>query len=86
MSNYPASQAHDPAPAEYYVAVTPSDTVQLSAGTCRALYVGSSGDITVICPITSAVVTFSAVIGLLPIRTAFVKATATTAANIVALY
>jgi hypothetical protein len=81
--NYPSTQSHDPAPAEYYVPVTPSDSVALTAGTCRALYIGTQG---VISPVTNAAVTFSAAIGLLPIRTNQVKLTGTTATNIVALY
>lgn len=84
--NYPSTQSHDPAPAEYYVPVTPSDSVVLTAGTCRALYIGTQGDVTVISPVTNAVVTFSAAIGLLPIRTNQVKLTGTSATNIVALY
>lgn len=68
-------------------AVTPSDTVDLSAP-CRALYVGTGGDVTVIQLDNSTAVTFKNVASgaILPIQVARVKATATTATDIVALY
>lgn len=72
-------------PAYTYAAVTPSDSVMLQAG-CRSLYVGTQGDVTVVPPRSSTAVLFKDVVGLLPIQVAQVKATGTTATNIVALY
>ncbi len=67
-------------------AVTPSDTVAIKGGVCRALYVGVTGDVSAINENGEAVV-FTAVVGgtILPIVTKQVKATGTTATNIVAL-
>lgn len=67
-------------------AVTPSDSADL-ANVTRAIYVGGAGAIAVVSP-TGQTVTFSAVpVGtLLPIRAARVKATGTTATNLVALW
>lgn len=72
-------------PAYTYAAVTPSDSATLQAG-CRSLYVGTQGDVTVIPPRSSTAVLFKDVVGLLPIQVAQVKATGTTATDIVALY
>ena len=72
-------------PAENAIAVTPSDSVDLTGAPCRALYIGTGGNLSVI--IGGATVTFSNVAGgILPIRASRVRATGTTATNIVALY
>lgn len=73
-------------PAEYWATVTPSDGTDLSA-IPRALYVGTAGDISV----TGAdglAATFVGVPGgqILPVRARRVRATGTTASNILALY
>ena len=71
--------------AEDYFAVTPSDSVALTFK-ARALYIGVSGDVTVFRPDGVTAVTFKSVaVGILPIRCSYVKATGTTATNIVAL-
>jgi hypothetical protein len=74
-------------PAVQLRAVTPSDTVDLPAGPCRALYVGTTGDIAVIAKgDTAAVTLFSVPVGILPVSVTRVLVTGTTASAIVALY
>lgn len=72
-------------PAISFFAVTPSDSTALTKK-ARALYVGGTGDVTAVDPSGNAV-TFSSVQAgtVLPIYTSQVKATGTTATNIVAL-
>lgn len=65
--------------------VTPSDTVSFANGKCAALYVGVSGDITMI-NAGVAVLFKNVQIGILPVECTRVNATATTAASILALY
>ncbi len=73
------------APAIDAFAVTPSDVVDLNEVT-RALYIGTAGDITLLTRDGSEVVFTGLVAGsILPVRTARVKATGTSAANIVGL-
>ena len=72
-------------PANHGFTVTPSDATPL-AETCRALYVGSAGDIAV----TMASGASLSFVGLgagtvLPVRVSAVLATGTTASNILAL-
>jgi hypothetical protein len=69
-------------------AVTPSDTLDLPAGTCRALWVGGDGDVAVIADRDSSAVTIKGALAgtILPVRTRRVMSTNTTATNIVALY
>jgi hypothetical protein len=68
------------------VAVTPSDSTMLP-GDPRALYVGSTGNITALMAGGGAAVLFSNVpVGIFPIQVQRVNSTGTTAANIVALY
>lgn len=71
-------------PASGAAAVTPSDSTELN---CRALYVGTSGNVVVQVPNRDASITFSGVLGgtILPVSVRRVMA-ATTASNIVALY
>lgn len=74
-------------PAYTGAAVTPSDSVDLSGGTCRALYVGGSGDISVLFQGSTTPVLFVGFAGgVLPIQVKRVRATGTTATSIVALY
>lgn len=67
-------------------AVTPSDTTDLSF-TTRALYIGGAGNVTLI-DANNNTTTFQAVpVGsVLPVRTNRVKATGTTATNLIALW
>ena len=80
-------------PAAGAVAVTPSDTVNIPSGTCRALYIGGPTggqyvDVVVMPAGYSASVTFKNVpVGsILPVNATRVLATGTTATFIVALY
>lgn len=73
------------APAEDCAVVTPSDSVNLPDGPCRALYIGVTGDVTLVTA-NGNVVLFKAVpVGILPVRCMRVNATGTAATNIVAL-
>jgi ABC-type taurine transport system ATPase subunit len=75
-------------PSFQYYAVTPNDSTDLPSALARGLYIGASGDLTV-CYGRGGVgqTTFYGVIAgtVLPIQCARVKATGTTAGNIVAL-
>ena len=72
-------------PAFHGFAITPSDVTSLTE-TTRAIYVGSSGDISVTLA-SGAAVTFASVTAgtILPIRASLVKSTGTTATNLVGL-
>ena len=73
------------APANSFVAVTPSDTVDLTPP-ARALYVGGAGNVVVINAAGTAVTFIGVAAGsILPIRTTRVNSTSTTATSIVAL-
>lgn len=73
-------------PANDAAAVTPNDGADL-AFTARALYVGGAGDISVITQGGQTVLFAGASAGsIIPIRAARVRATGTTATNIVALW
>ena len=71
-------------PASGYAAVTPSDTTELN---CRALYVGTTGNVVLQMPGRSETVTFSNVPAgtFMPVSARRVMV-ATTATNLVALY
>ena len=79
-------KAENTAPAESAAAVTPSDSTDLTY-LARALYIGSGGNL-VIDVADGATVTFTNVMSgsILPVRVKRVRATSTTASNIVALY
>ena len=67
-------------------AVTPSDSEQLPHAT-RAIYVGVTGDITMFLNNDAAAVLFKAVpVGMYWLSTNQIKATGTTASDIVGLY
>lgn len=73
-------------PAKTFVAVTPSNTANL-ASVCRALFVGTGGDLAAIGDDGSAVTFKNVPSGaVLPVRTIRVNSTNTTATDIVALY
>jgi hypothetical protein len=75
-------------PASVGVAVTPSDTVNISADSmrCRGIYVGTGGSLSIL--MDNGSVTFANVPtgSLLPIRTRRVNSTGTTATDLVALF
>lgn len=73
--------------AEFGVAVTPSDTVNLGQ-IARALWIGGAGTVTVVMSGDGAAVLLSGIPAgtLLPIRAQRVNATGTTATLITALY
>ena len=77
--------ATDTAPAPIFADITPHNTNEIVAP--RALYVGTGGNI-VATGVDGVSVTFSNVPSgtLLPIRPKIVKATGTTATNILGLY
>lgn len=70
-----------------YGAITPSDSVNLPFIT-RGIYVGVAGNVSVVLPNTTTVVTFVGVLAgsILPIQTSRVNAASTTAGSLVALY
>lgn len=72
-------------PASRAVAVTPSDSDDLDFS-ARALWVGVAGDVSLDLIEGGSAVVFKNVQGLLPVRAARVRSTATTATDIVALY
>lgn len=67
--------------------ITPSDSAGLSVVT-RAIYIGGSGNISLILAYDSAPVTLNGVVAgsILPLRVKRVMATNTTATNLVAIY
>lgn len=72
-------------PATDAVAVTPNDSTDLTV-VPRALWVGGAGDLSVIMRDGSSPVTFTGItVGYHPLRVSRVRATGTTATNIVAL-
>ena len=74
------------APAYQFLAVTPSDTVNLQ-GTTRGLYIGSDGNVVCINESGNAVTFVGLIAGtILPVQTTRVNATNTTSTNIVALF
>jgi hypothetical protein len=73
-------------PARSALALTPHDTNALTPG-ARGIYVGTSGDIAMRTPDDSVDVVFKSVpVGIFPVRPAYVRATLTTASNLIALY
>ena len=77
--------AHVGNPGFNAAAITPSDTVNLGSPT-RSIYVGVTGNLTVLM-YGGQVVTFNNVpVGIFPIQVLRVNATGTTATNLVALW
>ncbi len=74
-------------PARNGFSISPNDSVDLSV-TCRALFVGVAGDISVILANDSSSVVFKNIPAgtVLPISAKRVEATLTTATNILGLY
>ena len=79
-----AGHSIDTASAHDARAVTPDDTTVIP--TCRALYVGTTGNIAVTMASGDSVTFNSVAVGILPVQVTQVKSTGTTASNIVALY
>jgi hypothetical protein len=75
-------------PAQNWVAVTPNDSTDVPRGRFRALYIGGAGAVSLIDPVSGSAVVFAAVpVGtVLHVEASRVRATGTTATNIVALY
>lgn len=72
-------------PATRAAAVTPNDSTDLATD-ARALYIGTTGNVSVITA-GGDTVTFTAVpVGLLPVSVSRVRSTGTTASNILALW
>ena len=67
--------------------ITPNDGADLPLSVCRAIYVGSGGDISIV-DLSGTTVVFTAVLAgsILPVQTARVNATTTTATSLIALY
>lgn len=81
---FASGYGNPPGPATDAFAVTPSNTTLFTQGTVRALYIGVTGDVTVLC--ASGAVTFTAVpVGWFPVNCTRVNSTGTTATNIVGL-
>lgn len=86
VDSFSRFQTHDVSPVTNAVAVTPHNTNELSY-VSRALYVGTGGDIAVTMQDSGSVTFVDVPTGtLLPIRVKIVKATGTTASDIVALW
>jgi metal-dependent HD superfamily phosphatase/phosphodiesterase len=75
-------------PATGGLAVTPSDSADVTNGRARSLYIGGAGDVTVVFARGSAPVTHVGVPAgtVLPVEVTRVMVTGTTATNIVAWY
>lgn len=84
-NNYTSYPGTLDSPATSAAAVTPADGTDLPYFT-RALYIGTTGDLAVIMMDGSAVTFPTVPVGVLDIRVSRVKATGTTASNIVALF
>lgn len=75
-------------PATSLAAVSPHASNALPGGTCRGLWVGAAGDVSIVAESDAAAVTIVGVPAgtLLPIRAKAVRVSGTTATSIVALY
>ena len=73
-------------PSGEFVAVTPNDSVDLPGGLPKAIFVGNAGNVVAVNSFGNDVVIVSASSQYHPIRPVRIKATGTTATNIVALY
>jgi hypothetical protein len=85
LDRYASRSASHVAPAVHGFAVTPSDSTDLSE-IVRALYIGAPGDVATILK-SGATVTFKNLAAgtILPVRASRIKATGTTAADIIGL-
>lgn len=73
-------------PSEFAAAVTPADGTDLTNGICRGLFIGVAGNVNL--DVGGATVLFKGLSAgsILPVRASRVRATSTTATDIVALY
>ena len=86
MTRYTGRADAISAPAQRGFAITPSDAMDLAAET-RGLWIGASGDLALVLASGDEVTIAGAVGGtLLPLRVTRVKATGTSAAQLVGLY
>ena len=86
MTFYGALSPKNAACAEFYEAITPSDSTDLDWLT-RGIYVGGAGDVVAVLPGGSTVTFVGALAGsVLPIAAKRVNSTSTTATDLVALY
>jgi hypothetical protein len=86
MTRYTGRADAISAPAQRGFTITPSDAVDLAAET-RGLWIGASGDLALVLASGDEVTIAGAVGGtLLPLRVTRVKATGTSAAQLVGLY
>lgn len=77
---------NDTAPADDFIAVTPSDSTDL-AFVARAIYVGGTGNLTVISPTGQSTLFANIAEGMIhPIRCNRIMATGTTATGLVAIW
>ena len=68
-------------------AITPNDSTDLPLGICRAIYVGVGGEVSIDDLSGETVVFKNAISGsVIPVQTARVNATGTTATDLIALY
>lgn len=82
-----ALSANNGAPGIDGRAVTPIDATPLVGGACRAFYIGGDGDLSIITQSGNTVTFVGLVAGtILPVGGTHVKATGTTATNIVAIW
>lgn len=87
MIQAPFKSADETASAVDAQAVTPNDGVDLPNGPALALYIGNTGDVTLVTAMGTTVLFVGILAGsLLPVRATRVKATGTSASAIVALY
>ena len=75
-------------PSNSAAAVTPSDAADLPGGAAKALWIGGAGNLSLIAENDTVAVALNAVAAgqLIPLRVKRVRATGTTATNIVAFY
>lgn len=66
-------------------AVTPNDSADLQMGQCLGLYIGVSGDVALDTPSSTNVLFKAVPVGVLNVAATRVRATGTTATNLVAL-
>ena len=86
MPNYTNLKAENTAPAESCAAISPSDSTDLAGGTCRALFVGTAGNLNIDDAFGNTVLFSNVPAGIFPVRAKRVRSTSTTASNLVALY
>jgi hypothetical protein len=86
MANIPVV-SDDDAPAVKGTSVTASDSSQLSVSPCRAIYIGTGGNLQIKDAAGTILLFKNLGSGaILPVRATYIMATNTTAADIIALY